>query len=206
MVTVDGNVEDLRLAIVSEARAEAEELKKAAQSKAEEIRQRGQAEANAARQNIVAQAHQEADRLRAQAAASARLKSRSIELAQREKLLDRVFAAVAKELAGIDERDDYREIAQGLLREALGQLHVEKAEILADRLTQGVLDREILDAVSDGLKMQLAMGPELEQGHGVIVQTPDGHLNFDNTLETRLARMRAPLRADVFRLLTGGDA
>jgi len=40
----------------------------------------------------------------------------------------------------------------------------------------------------------------------VIVQTPDGHLNFDNTLETRLARMQNPLRADVFRLLTGENA
>jgi vacuolar-type H+-ATPase subunit E/Vma4 len=206
MVTVDGNVEDLRLAIVSEARAEAEELKKAAQSKADEIRQRGQAEANAARENIVAQAHQEADRLRAQATASARLKSRSIELAQREKLLDGVFAAVGKQLAGIGEREDYREIAQGLLRGALAQLHAEKAEILADGITQGVLDREMLEAMSDDLKMQVTMGADLKDRHGVIVQTPDGHLSFDNTLETRLARMRGPLRADVFRLLTGEDA
>jgi len=133
MVTVDGNVEDLRLAIVSEARAEAEELKKTAQTKADAIRHRGEAEAKAARENIVNQARQEADRLRAQAAAAARLKSRSIELGQREKLLDGVFAAVAKELAKISERKDYNEIVKRLVREALAQLHVDKAEILADQ-------------------------------------------------------------------------
>ncbi|MFN2120872.1 MAG: V-type ATP synthase subunit E [Anaerolineales bacterium] len=206
MVSVDGNVEDLRLAIVSEARAEAEELKKAAQSRADAVRQRGQADAKAARESIVAQARQEAERLRSQVVATARLKSRSIELAQREKLLDRVFAAVAKELAAIGEREEYREIAQRLLREALAQLHVEKAEVLADRVTQGVLDRKTLDSVASDLKIDLTMGPGLEHGHGVIVQTPDGHLNFDNTLETRLARMQGPLRADVFRLLTGEGA
>jgi len=206
MVTVDGNVEDLRLAIVSEARAEAEELKKTAQTKADAIRHRGEAEAKAARENIVNQARQEADRLRAQAAAAARLKSRSIELGQREKLLDGVFAAVAKELERTSERKDYNEIVKRLVREALAQLHVDKAEILADQKAQGVLDAKTLAAISADLKIEVSMGPALDHGHGVIVQTPDGHLNFDNTLETRLARMQNPLRSDVFRLLTGENA
>jgi vacuolar-type H+-ATPase subunit E/Vma4 len=206
MVTVDGNVEDLRLAIVSEARAEAEEFKKAAQAKAEAIRQRGRDEAKAARETILEQAEQEAERLRAQAAAAARLKSRSIELAQREKLLDRVFAAVAKELPAIGKREDYGEIAKHLVSEGLSQLHVDKAEILADQLTQRALDSKMLEAISSDLKIDVSMGPALDQGHGVIVQTSDGHLSFDNSFETRLARMRGPLRADVFRLLTGESA
>jgi V/A-type H+-transporting ATPase subunit E len=206
MVTMDGNIEDLRLAIVSEARAEADELSKTAQSKAEAIRSRAQAEAQAARAEILENARQEAERLRAQAGASARLKSRSLELSEREKILDGVFAAAASKLASIGERKDYREIAAHLTREALTQLQVDKAVILADDHTRGLLDKQTVGDLSSELKVALSLGPALKQGRGVMVQTEDGHLKFDNTLETRLARMQNGLRAEVFRLLTGEGA
>jgi vacuolar-type H+-ATPase subunit E/Vma4 len=51
--------------------------------------------------------------------------------------------------------------------------------------------------------VQLQAGPVFDQGIGVIVETMDGHLQFDNTLETRLSRMQNSLRARVYELLTG---
>ena len=50
------------------------------------------------------------------------------------------------------------------------------------------------------------MGEALEAGTGVLVQPPDGHLQFDNTLENRLGRMQSALRAEVYRVLTGASS
>jgi vacuolar-type H+-ATPase subunit E/Vma4 len=38
---------------------------------------------------------------------------------------------------------------------------------------------------------------------GVIVQSGDGRLRYDNTLQARLNRMRGTLRAPAFRVLMG---
>ena len=43
----------------------------------------------------------------------------------------------------------------------------------------------------------------LEKGTGVVVETHDGHLQYDNTLETRLNRLQNLLRSPVYHLLMG---
>ena len=47
------------------------------------------------------------------------------------------------------------------------------------------------------------MGEPLKQGMGVVVQTPDGHRRYDNTLETRMTRLQDAMRNPVYRLLMG---
>ena len=47
------------------------------------------------------------------------------------------------------------------------------------------------------------MGDVLEEGTGVIVDASDGHLHFDNTLETRLSRLQSSLRSSVYHVLMG---
>jgi vacuolar-type H+-ATPase subunit E/Vma4 len=53
------------------------------------------------------------------------------------------------------------------------------------------------------LKVKLTIKGELKQGTGVIVQTEDGRLQYDNTLETRLSRLKNALRSPVYHILMG---
>ena len=107
-----------------------------AKEKAEAIRKRAQERAEAESKAILERAQQDAERLRSQAVATAQLKARSLELARREQLLDRVFKAAKEKLPEIQKQPDYNQIAAMLLREALSQLKVKKAEIRADEITQ----------------------------------------------------------------------
>jgi len=135
--------------------------------------------------------------------ATAQLKARSLELAHREQLLERVFKAVKEKLPEIQKRPDYDQIATLLLREALTQLKVKKAEIRADDTTQKALKKGALNEISEELGGEFRIAGGLEEGTGVVVDAADGKLHYDNTLETRLSRLQNPLRASVYQILIG---
>jgi vacuolar-type H+-ATPase subunit E/Vma4 len=203
MNTVVNDIEMLERAILSEARDKAEQIKAEAREKAEAIRKRAQEQAEQERRAILDQAQQDVDRLRGQAASTAQLKSRSTQLAHREQLLDRVFKAAKEKLPEAQKRQDYDQIAALLLREALTQLRVNKAEIQADPATQKVLEKGALNNISKELNGEYTIGEALEEGTGIVVNAADGKLNYDNTLETRLDRLQNTLRASVYKMLMG---
>jgi V/A-type H+-transporting ATPase subunit E len=203
MNTQVNDIEMLERAILSEARDAAEQIKAEASQKAEAIRKRAQEQAEQERKAILERAQQDVDRLRGQAAATAQLKVRSTQLTHREQLLDRVFKTVKEKLPEVQKRPDYDQIATMLLREALVQLRVNKAEVRADKTTQGILEKKALSEISKELNGQFTMGDPLEEGIGVVVDAADGKLHYDNTLETRLNRLQSTLRASVYKVSMG---
>ena len=203
MRPAEENVELLSRAILKEAEVDAQQLREEAEAKADAIRQRAQEEAEKVRQEILERAQQEADRLRSQTVASAQLKARTMQLEHREKLLDRVFHTAQEKLPEVQKRPDYDQLAAKLLREALMQLRVKKAEIRADKRTQELLEKQVLNEISGELKGEFTIGETLEEGTGIVVNAADGKLHYDNTLETRLERLQGTLRASVHKVLTG---
>jgi len=200
----DENIEALARAILRDARMEAEEIQEEARTKAEAIRQRAQVEAEAERKAILERAHQDAERVRSQAVATAQLKARTMQLEHREKLLDKVFDAARQRLSAIQKRSDYDQVAAKLLKEAVSQLNASSAEVRADDATERFLKTNVLDQISKELKAKITVGKHLESGTGLIVSASDGHLTYDNTLETRLNRLQNALRSSVYQVLTGG--
>jgi vacuolar-type H+-ATPase subunit E/Vma4 len=194
------DIEMLELAIMVEAREEAEQLHAEAKEKAEAIRKRAQAEAESERKMILDRAKQDADRLRSQVSATAQLKARSTQLEQREKLLNDVFEEVKKQLSSVKKRSDYNAIVTMLAREALTQLKAKEAEVQADESTQKALK---LDDLSKELGGKFSFSGKLEEGTGVVVSASGGKLNYDNTLETRLSRLQNTLRSSVYKVLMG---
>ena len=206
MKTEPQDIEMLERAIMVEANEEAAQLLAEAKEKADAIRKRAQGEAEAERKLILDRSKQDAERLRSQASATAQLKSRSTQLEEREKLLDSVFEEVKKQLDAVKKRPDYDAIATLLLREALTQLRVNKAEIKADELTQKALKKGALDEISKELKGEFTLSGALEEGTGVVVDAADGKIHYDNTLETRLSRLQSALRSSVHKVLMGEKA
>jgi len=203
MNTETQDIEMLERAILTEVRDEAEQIKAEAEEKADAIRKRAQEQAEAERKAILDRAREEAERLRGQAVATAQLKARSLQLAHREQLLERVFKAAKEKVSEAQNRPDYEEIAAMLLREALTQLKVNKAEVRADEATLKTLKKGALQDISKDLNGEFNAGDALEEGTGVVVNAAEGKLHYDNTLETRLRRLQGTLRSSVYQVLTG---
>jgi V/A-type H+-transporting ATPase subunit E len=203
MRSVDENIEALSHALHNEAKAEAEQIMADARAKTEAIRKRAQDQADVERKEILERAQQEADRLRSQVVATTQMKARTEELAHREKLLETVFTTARQQLATVEQWSDYQEIALRLVKEAVAQLKAKDVKLKVDARTREVLTDTVIANLSKELNVNLTMGEPLKQGTGVMVETADGHLQFDNTLETRLNRLLNSLRAPVYRILIG---
>jgi len=197
------NIVELERAILIEAREEAEQMQVEAKEKADAIHKRAQEQAESERKAVLDRAREDADRLRSQATATAQLKARSSQLEHREKVLDNVFAEVKKQLDAVKKRPEYDAIAALLLREALTQLRVSKADIRADEATQKALKKGALDEIAKELKGEFTISGGLDEGTGVVVNASAGKIHYDNTLETRLSRLQNTLRASVYKVLMG---
>jgi vacuolar-type H+-ATPase subunit E/Vma4 len=202
-INEEESIQALSRAVMIEARAEVEHTLADARQKADAILLESQKVADAERARILEDANQEAARLRSQAIAAAQLKARTLQLEQRELLLNAVFENASQQLAAVENSPEYKDIIKGLLKEALEHLGSNSALIKADSKTLGLLTHEVLESISKETGVKLEPGEPLKQGTGLIVQTPDGHRQYDNTLETRLNRMKDSLRNPVHRLLMG---
>jgi vacuolar-type H+-ATPase subunit E/Vma4 len=203
MRSLEGNIESLSRAMISEAKSDAEQIIANAQTKADEIRQRAVQQGENERREILERARQEADRLRGQVIATTQMKARTMELEHREKLLVNVFQTARQELSSIEQWSEYSQIAHRLLEEAVKQLGASKVQIRTDEQTQKVLVKQGLEQISKELGAEIILGKPLMVGLGVISETTDRHLQFDNTLETRLDRLQNGLRSPVYRILIG---
>lgn len=202
MNTEEQDIELLARAIMTEAREEAVRLHAEAKEKTEAIRKRAHEQAEAERKTILARAREDAERLHSQSSATSQLKTRSAQLEQREKILNDVFDEVAEQLKGVTKRSNFSTIAAMLAREALTQLKATEAEIRADTVTQKALN---LNDLSRELGGKFSFGKPLEEGTGVVISAAGGKLHYDNTLETRLDRLRGSLRSSVYKALMGED-
>ena len=203
MKSTDEDIKVLSRAVISDAHTDAEESLTSARTKADEIRKQAMKQAASERARVLEKASAEAERVRSQAIATTQLKARTMQLEQREKLLESVFDSAQQKLSTVQRSTDYEKTAHLLLREALVQLGAKKAVVKADEVTRKFFTSSIIDKIVKDLGIQVIIGEALKQGTGVIVETEDGHRQYDNTLETRLRRMQDTLRSPVHHILMG---
>lgn len=203
MRTVEENIKMLSRSILTDAQAEADKILEEAKAKVESVKRRAEEHAKSEREQILEDATREAERLRGQVIATTQLKARTQILENREKVLNDVFKAAREQLSTIQQWSEYKDIAPNLLREALVQLKGTDVVVRADKTTMKLLDDGALKNVAQEFKIKIKAGDALEHGTGVVVETADGHLNYDNTLETRLNRMQNSARSAVYHLLMG---
>jgi vacuolar-type H+-ATPase subunit E/Vma4 len=203
MATLEENIETLSQRMINDANGEAEKILTEARAKANEIRKRGQAQADAERKAILDRAQQERERLRGQAVATTELKARNDQLEFREQLLDQVFENTRGKIQTVQQWNNYDEISIALLKEALMHLKNYPVSVRMDPVMRKLVSDERIQQIAKDLQVEVTSISELAQGTGVIIETADGHLNYDNTLENRLARLQNTLRAPVFHILMG---
>jgi V/A-type H+-transporting ATPase subunit E len=203
MSSTDENIKALSRAVLADAQGKAQQIMADAIAKADGIRLHAQEQARVEKEQILARAHQEAGQIRNQSIASARLKARTILLEQREKVLMNVFEQARQEITALQQGTDYEDIVVNLLKDALFHLGDKQALIRADQKTQACLTSDLLADISRETGISLELGKPLQQGIGVMVQTMDGHRQYDNTFEARLQRMWDSLRGPVYHILMG---
>ncbi len=196
--------ETLQEAIEAEAKRDRERILMEAQSRVQVLRDQAEADAEKQRAQLIRDAETRAARMRQEATGLARLEAQGVRAAKREALLDDVFRQAACRLGELLSADDYRETVEDLVVDAVSHLGAGgELTILADMQTAAILDQDTLARLAEKTETKLSLGKPLAEGTGVVLQSEDGRLRYDNTLQSRLNRMRAELRASVYRVLMG---
>jgi len=197
------NIQALKRAIIGDAKEEMEQILADARAKAEDTRRQAEEQAKAKRKVILQRAQREAETLHSHAAAAAQLEAQTLRLKRREQLLERVFASARQQLASAPQWPDYEQIVRHMVREAVKRLGADEVLVRADERTRRVLGDDVLADLGKETGVHLRASDPLAQGTGLVLETPDGHRRYDNTLETRLARMQNGLRTPVYHILMG---
>jgi len=206
MSTKQNNIEALERAIVEEANDEAHQIHTEAQAEIERTQRDVRVRIKAEEERILQRAEKDAQSIRSHSLAAAQLDAQNTKLRRRELLLQSTFDKARERLTSVPQRPDYQQILRLLVTEAIHHVGADDVTIRADRSTVDCLSHELLTELEQELGVKLAVGQPLERGAGVIVETPDGHRRYDNTLDTRLDRMQNGLRTLVYRILMGEAA
>jgi vacuolar-type H+-ATPase subunit E/Vma4 len=202
-MTSDGNIERLSRDILQQAETDAEQVLLEAKNKADQIIKQAEEEASAEKARILERAKRDSDRIRSQAVATTQLKARTMMLESRENLLKEVFKEAQQKLSSVQQYSDYNVIIERLVMEAISQMTSNNVVIRADKKTSQLLADSILNSLASKYSGTIELGDVLENKIGVIASTSNGHLNYDNTLETRLEKLTNELRSPVYHLLQG---
>lgn len=199
-------VQALERAIMEIAEEEAQVILDEARAKADSIHRQAQDKAEIESEHIREEARQTAQNLLDQTRAKAQLAAQMLKLRRREQVLTHTFDKVRQRLATLPQQPDYADIVRRLIREAATYMGDSAFIVQADTATERVLDNAFLEDITQQLNVRFERGPQLEEGTGIVLTTPDGHRRYDNTLETRLTRVQDSVRSTVFHMLAGDTA
>jgi V/A-type H+/Na+-transporting ATPase subunit E len=192
--------------VLQKAREEAESIKKAAQQKVEEEGQRilsyGERVAALEGQRIIAEK---------------KLEVRRKKMDAQEEAIAASFDSATKfleELAEKGEQDSivYKDILFDLVASACEIVAGKKVEIALNKRDRGRFEEKTMGELSRFVKKKTGKDISLSLAHttipclgGVIIRDLEKQLEVDNTLESKMDRLRESIRVDVAKLLFGDE-
>lgn len=188
-------LQDIYRALDEQADAEIDSIMRVANAQAAALVREAREQAERLRDAVLADAELHAQAKAERAISSAHLQAKRAVDAVRSSAIERVFEEVGARLPEKAAAEGYPALLESLIREALeGAGSGATVEVRPD---DEALARTILATTG----FDAAVRPTLEATGGVIVISGDGKVIRRNTLESRLARVRAHALAAVAQVL-----
>ena len=193
-------------AIQTEIKEKANEVILTSQAKAKEILENAKKTSEEHKKRISEKGIQEAEMEKNKIIAQARLEARRMRLSAQEGLIEDVFKSAEERLRLVKD-DEYKKILEKLVIESALHLGTNEIEILTDVKGKTLLYK-FLSEISEKVKIKSESGPisltisdEVITKSGIIVRSKDERMEIDNTLETRIKRIKENLRPKVAEIL-----
>ena len=184
--------------ILADARRHGERLLKEARAEAEKTLARARAVAQAETEKTLAKAHERARQRGEMVVRAAGQELARRKLQAREEIVREVLAEAERRLAassGAAYRQTIARLAAAAARELPADEVVLRVGGGGEKLAAAALDAEIHDALAgDGRNTRLRIELEPSAPRGVVAESADGRLRWDNTFAARLRRQHAALR------------
>jgi V/A-type H+-transporting ATPase subunit E len=140
---------------------------------------------------ILSEGKKEAEKLEKQIIGNADLESRNRQLLLVEESIEKVFDKAIKKIKDADRNKDYSKLISSLLTESIEAIGTSDITIQTNSKDKPVVE-SILSKFPGA-----TLGNTIECLGGVKVQSKDGTMTFDNTIDARFERLKSLIRKDI---------
>jgi V/A-type H+-transporting ATPase subunit E len=164
---------------------------------------RGKLEAE--RTRIIEAARKQAENLKRQIIGSARLAARNQELLTIENAVNKAFEEAKKKLQASSSTDSYKELLKHMVEESISVVGGSNAVIIECNKNDVELVRKVVSELQDSSKIQQARVSDhyIDVLGGIRIRSSDGTMTYDNTLDSRIERLKPLIRKNIAQMLRG---
>lgn len=159
----------------------------------------------AERTRIVEAARKQSENLKRQIIGSARLASRNQELLTIENAVNKAFEEAKKKLQASSGTDSYKNLLKQMVEESISAVGGSNAVIIESNKNDAESVRKAVSELRDTGKVQQA---EVSDQHidvlgGIRIKSSGGTMTYDNTLDSRIERLKPLIRKNIAQMLRG---
>ncbi|MCW3984241.1 MAG: V-type ATP synthase subunit E [Candidatus Bathyarchaeota archaeon] len=192
--------------VLGDVQKEAEAILSAAESQAKETLRKAKEQADRSFHATVAEAKEKAEAEKRKRASVAEVEVRNRLLKTKEDLVDEAFEKALVELRGFVETDKYQAYLLDLIEKIAKKMDQKVLVVEVNAKDKALLTQEKLKKTSNKLGVELKISKATPNYlGGCKVQSEDGKIVYDGTLDNRLAELKPQLRAKIAKTLFGEE-
>lgn len=156
------------------------------------------------RTRIIESAKKQAENLKRQIVGSSRLAARNRELVMIENGVNEAFEKAKAELASSNKKESYKALTASAIEESIASVGSDEVIIECNKNDAELVRKVIADVQKKNPKVRVKLSEQpIEAIGGIKARSSDGSLTFDNTIDSRLERLKPLIRKNVAQMLRG---
>jgi V/A-type H+/Na+-transporting ATPase subunit E len=153
---------------------------------------------------ILEGARKQGDNLKRQIVGSSRLSARNRQLVLIESAVNDTFEKAKKILASSNKENSYRLLMRKILKDSVTMIDSDQVIVECNKNDSELVEKAISDSFNDNNKKKIKMSDHpLNAIGGIKVTSADGSMTFDNTLDSRIERLKPLIRKNIAQMLRG---
>jgi V/A-type H+-transporting ATPase subunit E len=160
----------------------------------------------AERTRIVEAARKQSENLKRQIIGSARLASRNQELLTIENAVNKAFEEAKKKLQASSGTDSYKNLLKQMVEESISAVGGSNTVIIESNKNDAEIVRKAVSELRDTGKVQQqaeVSDQYIDVLGGIRIKSSGGTMTYDNTLDSRIERLKPLIRKNIAQMLRG---
>ena len=144
------------------------------------------------------------DNLKRQIVGSSGLSARNRQLVLIERAVNDTFEKAKTILASSNKENSYRLLMRKILKDSVMMIDSDQVIVECNKNDIELVEKAISDSFKDNNKIKIKMSDHpLNAIGGIRLTSADGSMTFDNTLDSRIERLKPLIRKSIAQMLRG---
>ena len=141
---------------------------------------------------IISDGKKEADKIEKQIVGGSDIEARNKQLLALEAAVDKVFTTALEQITNSDRNSDYANLINTLLQQATSTLGTTEVRVFTNAKDKDVVQSSLSNFSGSELSSET-----IECIGGVKIQSKDGAMKFDNTIDAKIDRLKPLIRKEI---------